>query len=604
MPEIPRRSEGIDVMIKYALASIHQKLFQNKSLSTILECDQEFLKLLKVVPNHPEVLFLYNEFRIANIGMLPKTRPHILIGGPFDVQYPTTHHYPLFELADVICLTCVDKPLPHISSIRCAPHSLFYDILQRLPKGFEPDFYWDNQIEHWHFIPQGIEIAPFPIVASVCHSFLHKSIEHICELFDFVLPISRSYSDILKKKYPEKIIDLPFGVNWGSFDYLIEPRWNKTIDVCLTFGEIHSPAFPFRNKVVELTKKFKEKYKDRFSIEIVQDISQEKYMELLFNSRIIINVSGVHGPYNYRTIEGMSSGSMLFQLDWNTDVLENHFSELFVDGVHGVSFTLDNFEEKLLYYLENKELTEKIAREGLSYLKENYSYKKLYTELIHKISERKTALPRNSSKHIGFHHVDMAYLNQNDRVAWCMSFGIVHELTELNWISYNNFMIYVCKFQHKNQIHQNLINIIADPLAPSEKTDLWTMCCKFHENALENCPKGLIWLVEWNFLVLSLENGKASKEDIKKIIALLETTTSVTVFEEQKLMFLFSIKSENFPEYREKGRNAVEFISLNLELMKVIDNPIERAKIHHRFALKAARYFLDVISQGVSEFHA
>lgn len=587
---MPETHDFINPNTRDSLNSILEKLVQCKSDSDLAKCDEEFRNLLQTFPDDPSLLYQYNEFRIANLIKLPK-RPQILISGPFGMNYPTTHQYPLFEVADVICLNCSPEKLNNCSTIHCSPYTLFLEIMKRFPPGFSPDFYWDNQVEQRHFIPHGIEIAPFPIVASVCHTFLYKTIEHICTLFDLVLPISKSHTNVLKKKFPDKILEFPFGLNWASFEYLIRPSWNKSVDVCLTFGDSESPVFPHRSKVIELTKKFKEKYGNKFSVEIASGLPLDKYTELLRKSRIAINVSGIHGPYNYRTIESMCAGSMVFQLDWKQDSIDNSFSELFTDGVHGIGFTYDNFESKLLYYLENKEQTEKIARDAYAFLKQNYSYRKLYQELIQNVKERGFNLPRSIKKHSGYHHVDMVYFYQNDLTPMLISYGVVSGLPTLDWIAYNNFMVSLRTFANKTPITNILTALLSEPLNPAERADTWSMCCKFYKKALEMSPKNTAWIIEWNFLLLSLEKGTAEKIDIENFIRLLEAT-QLAPFDELKVTFKYYVDSVNYPAYQQKGLSSVEFINLNLGLMEAIDNPQERVRLHHSYALKAAHYFL------------
>ena len=348
--------ENDNLVLQAFLDLTSRKDYQFSSASEAEKVDREFQKLLPLIPKKYTPFFHYNEFRIANALILPKTRPRILMGGSFFSNFPNVHGYPLSEVADVVCLSCSNKPFPYKSTIHCTADLHFFDILQKLPSGFYPDFYWDNQVEQWHYIPAGIDMAPFPIIASVCHTYLHKSIEQVCELFDLVVANSKFHASLLRRKYPEKIIELPFGLNWGSFDFHIDPHWEKTIDVSLSFAESDSPFYcQKRNRVIEMTKQFKEKYKDCFNIEITHSLPREEYLDLLEKSAVVINVTGINGPYNYRTIEAICSGCCLLQYDWDkSDFFENKFSELFIEGEHGMGFTFENFEAKLLFCLENQ----------------------------------------------------------------------------------------------------------------------------------------------------------------------------------------------------------------------------------------------------------
>lgn len=558
------------------------------------EVDNEFQHLIGLSPNNHELLFRYNEFRIAHLSKLTRIRPRILTNGLFGARYPNIHSYPLFGVADVVCLTTTAKPFTYYSSLHCHPLTQFYDILKRLPKGFEPDFYWDNQVEQKHFIPAGIETAPFPIVASVCHMYLHKSIEHVCELFDWVCPVSRFYGSLLKKKYPGKIMDLPFGLNWASLDYWIPPCWNKTVDVCLTFAEDDSVIYcNHRNRVIELTKKFKEKYGNRFSIEIVSHLPVEKYVEVLRNSRIAINVTGIHGPYNYRVMEAMSAGAMIFQFGWKGEFFENDFSELFVENVYGVVFNEEDFESKLLYYLENPDITQKIAEDALSFLKENYTYTNLYQKLISHVRENPVTLPRNLPQYQGYHHLDMIYYNQSNEMVSYLDYGTLDVIDEADWVRYNNLMILSCTYPEHSHAFQLFLTVIASPLSEHAKADVWSLCKSFYEKAMASVPQEYAWIIRWNFILLSLEKGKATKSDLENMMAVLQNVNP-SPFDETRLIYKYYVHSAFYPKYQLAIHGIQEFIELNMGLMKVIDQPLERAHLYRDYALKAVRYFLEV----------
>jgi len=581
--------------------SLNTKKILKISERNLEAVDEEFQELIAQSPKNFDLLFKYNEFRVANASKIPKTRPQILLSGALGVNYPNFHTSPLFEVADVVCLTCLSRPSGFSSSFQCNPLTLFLDILKNLPPGFVPDFFWDNQIEHKHFIPAGIDTAPFPIISSVCHTYLHKSIEHICTLFDRVIPISTFYGNILRKKYPDKIMDLPFGLNWASFDHLITPDWDKTIDACITFTETNSPVFAnHRNKVIELTKQFKEKYGNEFSIEIESHVPLKMYHEILKKSRITINVTGIHGPYNYRVMEAMCSGSMIFQYDWNNDFFENQFSELFVEGIHGVSFNFENFESKLLYYLKNRDQTQKIAKEAYLFLKENYSYKKLYQQLIKNVKEIDIKLPRNIKPYKGYHDVDMVYYYQSTGMINFICYSVIEELNKKDWVKFNNLMI--LSYCYKEQVISNNLftAITSKPLAKFENFDDWSLCCDYYRQAMEYSPAEYIWIIQWNFFILSLEREKANKKDIENMIAILEKEDP-SPFNEEELIFKYYTNSSLYPNYAllhltPNSLELIEFIQLNIDLLKVIDKPKERALLYHRYALKAAHYFLKVFN--------
>jgi hypothetical protein len=552
----------------------------------IIEQERKFQEAIAHQGENLELLFQYNEFRITNIEHLPSLRPKVLVGGPIDVVYPNIHTAPLFAIADVVCLTCSENPYPYRSAIYCKPFTLFVDILKRLPKGFTPDFYWDNQVEHNHYIPPGIQMAPFPIIASVSHFYLHKSIEHVCELFDKVIPVSQFYGSILQKKYPGKILNLPFGLNWGSFDHLLKPVYEKSIDVCVTFAENNSVYYGgYRNFVLELARKFKEKYAGRFSLEIVSGLSADQYIDLLKKSRITINVTGINGPYNYRTQEAMCCGSMIFQFDWSDNFFKNPFSELFEPGIHGASFNLENFESRLLYYLENRPLVRTIAEEAYLFLKENYSYKKLYSRLIEAAKDVKPHRERHQ-----FHHVDMIYYNHPGNMVNHMNFGCLDSNQMPLWIKCNNLML-LSNIYTDSSLGSLFLMTLSDSILNEIKTaDTWQLSLKYYEMAKNKCREEHLWLVEWNFFMLLVESSKVGIKDIENVLQILKNAMP-KAFDERLLIFKYYVNSSYYPRYNIDGK-AEDFYALNMELIKVIDDPDKRAALYIKFAIDAAEYFL------------
>jgi len=554
---------------------------------TLMEADKRLYELVVAYPGDLQTHLTYNEFRIANIEKLPKTRPHILMGAPFHINYPTIHMIPLFKNADVVCITPVEQPLPFCSTIHCDPSTQFTEILNCLPEGFKPDFYWDQQIENLHYIPVGIDKAPFPIIAGVCHTFQHQTIEYICELFDRVVPISRSYGEVLKRKYPNKIIDIPFGLNWASFEHFIKPRWEKDVDVCMIIpAYVISTYGNKRAKIIELIKQFKTKYKDEFVIEITDTLSKEAYIELLQRSRITINVVGIHGPYNYRTLETMCAGSMLFQYEWDDHPYGDKFSELFIEDVHGVTFNFDNFESKLLHYLRNPEESEKITKEAYIFQKETYSYEKLYLQLFAEVKKCDIQLPRKAvESKKGFLYRDLAYYYQNNALTTYIGDGLLSiSQPPKTWVEYNNLMIYLVTARLSPYEWVMAIGQTIKLYPQLKHKALKSLYQEFYKSALKIVPQEHKWILQWNYFMIQTECKETSKEDAENMLTLL-TDLSPAPFEEKGLFFKYYLNDMNYPSI-EIGENNKDFQAFNIELLKNIDNPQARAIIFRNYAIQ------------------
>ena len=96
------------------------------------------------------------------------------------------------------------------------------------------------------------------------------------------------------------------------------------------------------------------KWEGRFRIEIKFKISPRNNRNLLQRSKISINVVGINGPFNYRSCEIVNAGALLFQANVIEDGLPVDHEGILEEGKHFVSFTLKNFEARLLEYLENE----------------------------------------------------------------------------------------------------------------------------------------------------------------------------------------------------------------------------------------------------------
>jgi len=558
--------------------------------SSLMAANDQLYQLMIANPGNLQICLAYNEFRIVNISKLPKTRPHVLIGATIEPEFPNFHLVPLFEVADVMCITAAKKSLQFVSTIHCDPNTQFLEILNRLPEGFSPDLYWDQQIEQSHFIPAGIEKAPFPIVTGLCHTYLHKTIEHICTLFDYVVPISKSYGNLLKRKYPDKVLDIPFGLNWGSFEHFIKPNWEKSVDVCVTFSANTSPQYgEKRARIIELTKQFKLKYGSEFVIEIADALPSDAYFELLRKSRITINIVGIHGPYNYRTIEAMCAGSMLFQYEWDDHFLKNKFSELFVEGVHGGTFNFDNFEIKLLHYLRNPAITEKIAKEAYEFQKDNYNYKKLYLQLFEEVKKIPISLSRRALTLVeGYLQRDLAYYYQNNHLVKQINYGILNfssfSQSPGSWIDYNNLMIYIGTVQIGSFGWSMIVAMATKMCNQFSKKTLADFYTHVYESALKIVPQEYAWIVKWNHFMIQTENHSVPRKHIEEMLEYL-TSLSPVPFDENNIFFKYYINQSNIPTMH-LGPYNQDYLTFNIDLLKNFDNPKERAMLYRNYAIK------------------
>lgn len=368
------------------------------------EIEQKWEQLIELADDSQLFTSLkrYNLFRLRNLLVLKKKRPALLLGYINDSHFPNFHTYELLKVADVVSLTTTEKEPKSEDRVYYFPSSdNFITIRKKLPKGFKPQLFWDMQAAHGHLHPLGLSSMPFPTVAGICHHQHGPAVKTICEMFDFVLPVSQTFSPSCSYQNA-KVLNQPFGINWASFhkSFPSEKAWNsRKFDISLTFSNTSSQAYHgLRNEVVQEMENFKSKWAKKYNIEIVQNLSKTDYKKLLENSKISINVVAINGPYNYRTCEVINSGALLFQANVIEDGLKFSFeSELDIDQDF-VSFTPQNLEQKLIHFLGNPKQAFKIAENAKQGIKNKFSYDKLFKNLLASVEKFDLEKLKNDSQ--------------------------------------------------------------------------------------------------------------------------------------------------------------------------------------------------------------
>ena len=352
--------------------------FDNAKLDSIDECYRNLVSISKDLT----VLTLYNQFRLRNIEKLSFIRPRVLIGGMNSSFFPNFHSIGLIKVADVVSMSTlpnenrIDRVYWNVFSDR------FEDVLNKLPQGFVPDIFFDNQIDGKHYIPIGIENAPFPTVVGLCHMHRYNIIKRACKLFDVVIPLSKTFIPLIRDLDDAQVMDIPFGLNWGSFHEMISTGEKKDIDVSITFQR----GDEYRNKVWDMVESFVKNNRYKYSFYLAKNrIEKNEYINILKRSKIAINVVGNHGPYNYRTCEIMNSGALLFQYTNIKHYIGTDLNEYFSDWIHYVSFDETNFNSNLNRLLDDDTLCKRISMAGEKFIRDQYSYELLYSELFNKI---------------------------------------------------------------------------------------------------------------------------------------------------------------------------------------------------------------------------
>ena len=337
-----------------------------------------------------DILVEYNKFRLRNLYRTKIKRPAVLLGFINDSHFPNFQTFGLLKVADVISLCCKgkskEKDVKKDDSIDRVEFDLIQDdihsIQKKLPKGFTPTLYWDAQAVHGHVHPRGLRTAPFPTFAAVCHVHYGAAAKTICELFDYVIPVGECFNQSLSYG-SAKVINLPFGMNWASFD---TGRNNNTtgrdVDISITFGPSKDPVYGgLRSKVIDALEHFQNQH-ENITISIQSSLEKLQYFEVLRRSKIAINVVGINGPYNYRTCEIINSGAMLFQVNHTEAGIDLNTEESFLDGEDFISFTFDNLEDQLIHYLNDDQKRNDIVNSAIQKLEDSYTYEKGFLSII------------------------------------------------------------------------------------------------------------------------------------------------------------------------------------------------------------------------------
>lgn len=227
---------------------------------------------------------------------------------------------------------------------------------------------------------------------------------------DFVFGYARhdKYSEFFQKKYPQyqnRIIPVPFGfASRFRENALFKERKNKAI----ALGSVRAVVDPIRANALEESNKFflkrEEKFIHKFRHMLVEsevqlsDIMDSKLPHFpkvkdfdydivqIFNQyKMFVSCESLLYFPSVKTFEGSACGSVL--------VCSEHpcFSDYgFEDGVNCIKhreFDINNFRDKVSFYLNNLDKLEEVQKRGTQFVRDNYSHQKVAQYVYSKISE-------------------------------------------------------------------------------------------------------------------------------------------------------------------------------------------------------------------------
>ncbi len=567
--------------LEQKLTAFEQLAGQDPSL--IPEVEQTYESLLAQAPDNIPLLLRRNEFRVKNQTHLKIRRPRVLLGTLNDNIYPNFHTVPMLKVVDLVSLTTSNTMANRTDRVQFDHiRETMAEVVQRLPAGYKPDFYWDPYICGASIVPRGLEKAPFPTVAGICHHFKAAEIANYVPLFDIVLPFSLAFSRILRETYPNQLfIDHPFGMIYGSLHHIV-PNFQekKDIDVLVSFGRQSDAVYgDYRARVNDLFDAFNEKYGDRYNLVKVSGLEKNEYLRTIARSKIALNVVGWHGPYNYRTIELINAGTMLMQLRPDYPIKDQPITDYFEEAKHLATFTVDDFEAQLLHYLENPALVAEISRKGRDFVETEYAYEKLFLDLCDKVAaipeERLQATyKQRPTSRVATHHLAQAFYHSN--LSGKQSRAILHLLGPSKKPPFETArdLLVLLPFLLQELSFNNLKGLL-----PAQIGTAWEKDPASGIKLLYQMIKRPTAIDHWNYVMANLEVGNLLADEIAKMLdTLAQTTPTDWPVDETTIANLYP----NFPSIAEEMKEA-KVMLMDLPFLQAKGDQGKVGKAFHRY---------------------
>ena len=542
------------------------------------ECEEQFKELIQIAPHDPEGLRRYNQFRLRNLSALPP-RPQVMVGTMGQHAFPNIHTYDLLRMADVVSLTIIESQAA-IDRVAFNPYAdSLAEIIERLPRGFDPVIFWDIQVDGRHLLPSGLEEAPFATAAGIHEVFHRDAVRHAAKLFDVVVPLSSTFVPHLKAMTDGHVLDIPFGLNWAAMTGAVEPARRKTVDVAITFDDSFATEYEgdLRAQVIERIKRINARNDDRFTIRYTASLEESERLDLLAHSRIAVNVVGVHGPYNRITCEAMAAGCLLLQMDNEHHAIPSSIDSYFRDGEHLVLFQLDELEARLLHYLANPMEAARIADQGKRFAEEHYGYEKLYTWLFDEISQLDLDAADRPNFAESLYHQGLSYWHSENPEL--IKIGALLAVQTLPYaqtrVSDNNLMVLLPRLMtwFAPEVLVQILGLEGE-LATMLKRDPLELIDRIH-GRMHDHP-----IHRWNHLAAHLELGEAEREPVEAMLDELTALESIEGMDDEALMFASRIRADHLSDI--ETRHA-QLALLDIPRLRHAGNPEAIGRIYRDF---------------------
>lgn len=190
--------------------------------------------------------------------------------------------------------------------------------------------------------------------------------------YDLIFVITQRAYRLMRKFNPHiRVRILPFSVDTNIY----KPLPVEKKDWVLAAFNTRQDVYPNRLKIRQILK--------QLSIKTVTKATHQKLIEFINKCKISVTSNNIYGSLSMRYTEVLACGGFLL-----ADEPEDLAFVGFEDGKHLVIYKdLEDFKDKVLYYLKHDEERERIAKQGMKFVRKNHSCKKRLQEMTTMIRE-------------------------------------------------------------------------------------------------------------------------------------------------------------------------------------------------------------------------
>jgi tetratricopeptide (TPR) repeat protein len=396
---------------------------------------------------------MINDFRITHASLLPNDRLKILTnitGGRVGLS--------LIANADTISF------VPHENLGRLRNSIIGYrvhvdsfsDILNQLPKGWEPDYvlFFLSEVLS---LPTGLEKSPYPVIGLPGDPWKCNKLFWDMKFFDAIMPamkhMCKSYELLGEAKTLYTSCSGMQGFVPWLFTYIPEIQKKKEYDVVFT-GSFISPFHKKRRHYIWKLLKLATRYK----IFIGYTDTVSDCYEVMRKAKIVIHCPNMQGGVNLRPFEAIACEALLFHEEGDRSI-----EEFFVPDKEVVLFNEDNFEQKIEYYLSHKRERDQIVKQAVKKNREYANIVLLMKNVIDKIRQSKVTIISRSidrvSEDMKFNALGISSFYAGDFDLAVLRFSKAITINENNTIYFNNLAVclMVQSFLKKQTNHLTLI---------------------------------------------------------------------------------------------------------------------------------------------------